>query len=63
MWKSGNSNKSRGPRELIVNDENGFLFEIDEHEETIKSIEKIYKDKSLKSKFEYNGKKKADKYL
>jgi glycosyltransferase involved in cell wall biosynthesis len=54
---------TRGPRELIVNDENGFLFEIDEHEETIKSIEKIYKDKSLKSKFEYNGKKKADKYL
>ena len=54
---------TRGPRELIVNDENGFLFEIDEHEETIKSIEKIYKDKSLKAKFEYNGKKKADKYL
>lgn len=54
---------TRGPKELIVNDENGFLFEIDEHEETIKSIEKIYKDKSLKAKFEYNGKKKADKYL
>lgn len=54
---------TRGPKELIVNDENGFLFEIDEHEETIKSIEKIYKDKSLKAKFEYNGKKKADRYL
>ena len=57
------STNTRGPKELIVNDENGFLFEIDEHEETIKSIEKIYKDKSLKAKFEYNGKKKADRYL
>ena len=54
---------TRGPKELIVNDENGFLFEIDEHEETIESIEKIYKGKSLKAKFEYNGKKKADRYL
>lgn len=54
---------TRGPKELIVNDENGFLFEIDEHEKTIKSIEKIYKDKFLKAKFEYNGKKKANRYL
>ena len=33
---------TRGPRELIENNKNGFLVEINDYKNTAKSIEKIY---------------------
>ena len=54
---------SRGPRELIEDNENGFLFEIDDVDKTSKSIEKIYIDKNLRNRFEKNVLKKTDDYL
>ena len=54
---------TRGPRELIEQDINGYMFEIDDIETTAKSIERIYLDKKLKSKFERNVVDTANRYL
>lgn len=54
---------TRGPRELIQQDVNGFMFDIDDIETTSKAIEKIYIDNKLRSKFEELAVKAADKYL
>lgn len=54
---------TRGPRELIENNENGFLFEIGDIENTVKAIEKIYDDNKLRCNFEENVVNTANKYL
>lgn len=54
---------TRGPRELIEQDINGFMFEIDDIESTAKSIEKIYIDNNLRNKFEEKVVDTANKYL
>ena len=54
---------SRGPRELIEDNKNGFLLDIDDYEKTAKSIEKIYKSENLKSLFKINSINRANEYL
>ena len=54
---------TRGPRELIEQSVNGFMFEIDDIESTAKSIEKIYRNNNLMSRFEENVVSTANKYL
>ena len=57
------STNTRGPRELIQNNENGFMFEIGDIKSTANAIEKIYTDERCRSKFENNVVYTADKYL
>ena len=54
---------TRGPRELIEDGKNGFLFEIDDYNKTAVSIEKIYNDTSLRNKFKKNLVIKVNYYL
>ena len=54
---------TRGPRELILNNENGFLIEINDYEKTSSAIEKIYLDENLRKQFETQCKKKSSEYL
>lgn len=54
---------TRGPRELIEQDINGFMFEVDDIESTTKSIEKIYINNNLRSQFEKKVVNTANKYL
>lgn len=54
---------TRGPRELIYQDVNNFMFEIGDIETTAKCIEKIYIDNELKSKIEKHVVIIANKYL
>lgn len=54
---------SRGPRELIEDNKNGFLVDIDDYEKTAKSIEKIYMDISLRGEFKKSVLRKTDDYL
>lgn len=42
---------TRGPRELIENNQNGFLVEINDYAKTAEAIEKLYLDKSLTVEF------------
>ena len=54
---------TRGPRELIDQDINGFMFEVGDIENTAKSIEKIYSDNKLRHEFEERVVYTANKYL
>ncbi len=54
---------TRGPRELIEQDINGFMFEVDDIESTTKSIEKIYTNNNLRNQFEKKVVNTANKYL
>lgn len=54
---------TRGPRELIENNKNGFLVDIGDYNNTAVCIEKLSKDKSLINKFKYNSNIKLEKYL
>ena len=54
---------SRGPRELIENNKNGFLFDIGDIESTRKSIENLYLDKKLSKNFEEKAIDTANNYL
>ena len=60
--KSVVSTNIRGPRTLIKNNENGFVFNVNDYENTAKSIELIYNNKDLKAKFETNTKKNVKEY-
>lgn len=55
--------KTRGAREFVKSNINGFMVEIDDIETTVNSIKKIYIDKNLKSEFEEMAIETADKYL
>lgn len=57
------STNTRGPRELIDQDINGFMFEVGDIENTAKSIEKIYSDNKLRHEFEERVVYTANKYL
>lgn len=57
------STNTRGPRELIEQDINGFMFEIGDIETTARSIEKIYLDNKLRHEFEERVVYTANKYL
>ena len=61
--KSVIATNTRGPRELIVNNENGFLIEINDYEKTANAIKKIYLDNNLRNKFEVQCMNKASEYL
>ena len=61
--KSTIATNTRGPRELISNNENGFLVELNNYEETANVIEKIYINKELNYKFQSSSIKKSSKYL
>lgn len=54
---------TRGPRELIEHESNGFMFEIGDIQETAKSIEEIYSNHNLRSEFEKNVVDTANRYL
>lgn len=54
---------TRGPRELIEENVNGFMFEIGDIEETAKSIEKLYKANDRVQQLKEEIIKKANKYL
>ncbi|CEQ07437.1 glycosyltransferase [Paeniclostridium sordellii] len=54
---------TRGPRELINDNENGFLVKFNDYIETAKLIEKIYCDKQLRAKFKKNSARKVECYL
>ena len=54
---------SRGPRELIEDNKNGFLFEIGDIGLTAKSIENLYLDKKLIKNFEEKAIDTANNYL
>lgn len=54
---------TRGPRELIEQDINGFMFGIDDIETTAKSIENIYSNLEVRNKFEKNVIDTANRYL
>lgn len=54
---------TRGPRELIKNNTNGFLFEINDIYKTAEGIEKLYLDNEIKKSFLRASKEKVDKYL
>ena len=45
--KSIIATNTRGPRELVKDGVNGFLFDVDDVEATVDSIEKIYTDSRL----------------
>ena len=57
------STNTRGPRELIEQDINGFMFEIGDIETTARSIEKIYSDNKLRHEFEERVVYTVNKYL
>ena len=61
--KSVIATNTRGPRELIEQDVNGFMFGIDDIEDTAKSIENIYSDLDIRNKFERNVIDIANRYL
>ncbi|MDO4870854.1 MAG: glycosyltransferase family 4 protein [Candidatus Saccharibacteria bacterium] len=52
----------RGHRELIQNDENGYLFELNDDSEMIDNIVKIYNNHELCAKFSRNNIKMAKSY-
>lgn len=54
---------TRGPRELIEDGKNGFLFEIDDYNKTAISIELIYKDINLRRLYSEQVIMKANNYL
>ena len=54
---------TRGPRELIEKNVNGFMFEIDDIEATANSIEKLYKTSNKSQQLEEKISKNANKYL
>jgi glycosyltransferase involved in cell wall biosynthesis len=54
---------TRGPRELIQNNTNGFLFEIGGFKKTAEAIEKIHEEKQLKDIFEKRVVDTANNYL
>lgn len=54
---------SRGPRELIEDNENGFLLELGDIELTLKAIENLYLDKKLSKSFEKQAIDTANNYL
>lgn len=54
---------TRGPRELIEQDVNGFMFGVDDIETTAKSIENIYSNLEIRNKFEKNVIDTANRYL
>ena len=54
---------SRGPRELIEDNKNGFLFETGDIGLTAKSIENLYLDKKLSKNFEEKAIDTANNYL
>lgn len=54
---------TRGPKEIVEQNVNGFLFDVDDIESTSKYIEKIYTDNELKSKLEQRGINIANNYL
>lgn len=53
---------TRGPRELIENNKNGYLLELGDFEVTAKSIEKLYIDKKKYIDFVNISRKKISKY-
>lgn len=54
---------TRGPRELIKQDVNGFMFEIGDIKTTAKSIEEVYLNHKLRHDFEINVVNTANRYL
>ncbi|MPM66839.1 putative glycosyltransferase EpsD [bioreactor metagenome] len=54
---------TRGPRELIEENVNGFMFEINDIEATANSIEKLYKTSNESQQLEEKISKNANKYL
>lgn len=54
---------TRGPRELIEQNVNGFMFEIGDIQNTAKSIEEIYLNSKLRDNFEMNVVNTANRYL
>lgn len=61
--KSVIATNTRGPRELIEHEENGFLFEVGDIESTANAIEKIYIDSDTKNRFEQESIRIINKYL
>lgn len=54
---------TRGPRELIENNKNGFLVEVNDYIKTAEAIEKLYLDESLTDEFIYMQQVNVQKYF
>ena len=53
---------TRGPRELINDNENGFLVKLKDEKTLAKKIERLYKEKDLQNKFIKKSRIKVEKY-
>lgn len=54
---------TRGPKELIEDDRNGFLLDVGDYKTTAMYIEKLYLDHNKRISFATESKKKVKKYL
>lgn len=55
--------RTRGPKEIIKDNENGFLVEVGDYEDTAKKIELLYINKKLRDSFIKKSNKIVEKYL
>ena len=54
---------TRGPKEIIKNNENGFLVEIGDYKDTAKKIELLYRNKDIRDSFIKKSNKIIEKYF
>lgn len=54
---------TRGPKELIKNNENGFLVEVGDYKDTAKKIEALYINKNMRDDFIKKSNEKVEKYF
>ena len=53
---------TRGPRELIENNKNGYLVNVGDYKNTAEYIKNIYLDSNKRNKFSRNSLNKINKY-
>ena len=54
---------TRGPRELIEDNKNGFLVEVGDYKSTAIAIERLSNDSDIRKSFSIQSKIKVQKYL
>lgn len=53
----------RGQRDLVKNNENGYIIDVNDTKDFIKKVEKVYKNKEIYDKFSKNNKEIIKEYL